>query len=205
MIVVLSISSAAIIVKLLMIKQTRKNLNKKMPQNRNFFSAIFTKGSSSKATGNEGLFKDQQFFVSLPLFFNDIITKDDNGTSVNLVSDTKSSGDSKAVASKALKTAKAAARSKNNAINGMIVSLALATLASNISYIVLYYNNNEDQVNQLLAQNNFTRIVVNREVDILLILVKFSVTGLLFFVSGEIFRTNLYAFSKKCWRLIKCC
>ncbi len=119
------------------------------------------------------------------------------------MSDTKSSGDSKVVASKALETAKDAARSKNHAINGMIASLALATLASNISYIVLYHNN--DQVSELLAQNNFTRIVVNREVDILLILVKFSVTGLLFFVSGEIFRKNLYAFSKKCWRLIKCC
>jgi len=98
--------------------------------------------------------------------------------------------------------AQAVTQSKNQAINKMIVVLALATVVFNTSYLICFYL--QDQLGELASLMNFSRIVVLREINIIFILIKFSVTGLLFFVSGEIFRANLYAICKKVWRLIRC-
>lgn len=176
MIIALTISSIAIIVKLLMLKQTAKNMDKKMPKDRNFFSAIFSKGSSSKSTTNE---------------------EEQTQASVSLVGDSKS-GDSKSVL---LKTEKLARR-KSDAINNMTIVLAVATVFYNLAYLISFYN--MDRNRELLKNKDYGSIVVHREVEIIFFQVKFSITGLLFFVSGEIFRTNLYAFCKKSLRLIRC-
>lgn len=169
MIICLTISSIAIIIKLLIIKS--KNGKKRMPSNRNFFSAIFSKNSKSKEGESEA--------------------------QILSTTDTKSS--------QAVSKAEAAAdarektqQSKNAAINNMILVLMIATIFFNLSYWIIFVNinNRSDQ----LKSNDINSLVISREIECILILLKFSITGLLFFISGEIFRKNLYIFIRKCYR-----
>lgn len=89
-------------------------------------------------------------------------------------------------------------QSKNAAINNMILVLMIATIFFNLSYWIIFVNinNRSDQ----LKSNDINSLVISREIECILILLKFSITGLLFFISGEIFRKNLYIFIRKCYR-----
>ena len=117
----------------------------------------------------------------------------ENSVSVAVTTDTKSLMESKA---------EKAVQSKNDAINNMIIVLAVATIFFNIVYLLIFFNifNNSEW----LKNKDYLRIVINREVETFLYLLKPSITGLLFFVSGEVFRANFYAFFRKCLRFITC-
>jgi len=82
----------------------------------------------------------------------------------------------------------------------MIIILAVATFFFNIAYLVILFN--EAKKVELLKEKNFQQLIINGAMETMLVMVKFSITGLLFFVSGEVFRKNLYAIFETCFR---CC
>ena len=91
--------------------------------------------------------------------------------------------------------------SKADAINNMIVVLSIATLFFDILYLTILIN--RISLKSLRLTNNIARISFNNEIEKLLMLIKFSITGLLFFVSGEIFRGHLYTLFNFCTKKFK--
>lgn len=191
LIMTLTFSSVAIIVRLMMLKKKRKSMSKKMPKERNFFSAVFSKNSKSTV---EGIL----FFFPSPYFTTIKYSNFKGESSVAITHENKSLMESSAPT----KTVKDSAQTKNDAINNMIIVLSIATVFFNIAYLVIFANMSSLYKN--VVDKNFKRIVINRGVETILILVKFSITGLLFFVSGEVFRKNFYEMLAKCSGCIKC-
>ena len=174
MAIVLTISSSAIIVKLVMVKKTKQKMQKFKKEKKNILSYFKSK------------------------------TNEYTETSLNMSSmDTQSSyADNKTTNTESSKAKKVTVpTSKADAINNMIVVLSIATLFFDILYLTILIN--RISLKSLRLTNNIARISFNNEIEKLLMLIKFSITGLLFFVSGEIFRGHLYSLFKFCTKKFK--
>ena len=93
-------------------------------------------------------------------------------------------------------------KSKKHAMHKTIFTLSISTIFFNIFYLVLLVY--KMRMDDYLAKNMFRRSILVRELLNLLLLIRFSITGLLFFVSSETFRIHLIFIYKKFLNLFKC-
>jgi hypothetical protein len=161
MIIFLTVSSIGIIVKLINLKRTKQQ------KEESIYATFISKSSkqiNSKAVQINNLIKSEYSSLAEMKYENTITN--------HLVSK----------------------KNKNEPENNMIAVLAFATLFFNLVYLVSFVRafHIESMKKENLSQCFYSRrSVVAREVVHILILFKYSIMSLLFFVSGQNFRIHL--------------